>query len=333
MRTLLGLILALLPAAAKDLTVHFIDVEGGQATLIVSPAGESMLVDAGWPGFNGRDAGRIIAAAKEAGLKQIDYLLVTHYHLDHVGGVAPLAEKFPVATFVDHGDNTETGRQAEELSAAYAKARGSARRLTVKAGDPIPIQGLDVRVVTARGEHIAAALKGAGQANAACAGVQEQKPDPSENARSVGFVLQYSKFRFVDLGDLTWNKELELVCPNNLAGTADVYLISHHGMDISNSPAILNALRPRVAISNNGARKGGSPAAFKVVRNTPGLEDLWQLHFSVPAGQDGNSPEQFIANPDAACQGHPIKLTAAADGSFTVTNTRNGFSKTYKPLH
>lgn len=323
------LVISVLPSSAKDLQIFFIDVEGGQATLIVSPSGESLLVDAGWPGFNGRDADRITAAAKKAGLKQIDYLLMTHYHLDHVGGIAPLVAKFPVRNFIDHGENTETGRQAEELSASYEKARAAGRRITVKPGDRIPLKGVDIQVVAARGERIASALAGAGQPVASCAETPEKQADPTENARSVAFILQYGKFRFADMADLTWNKELGLVCPNNLIGNADVYLVTHHGMNISNAPPILHALHPRVAISNNGARKGGSPDALAWIRKSPGLEDLWQLHASL-AAKDANAPEQFIANPDEGCQGYSIELTAAQDGSFTVRNARNGFAKTYK---
>ncbi len=322
-------LLSMMPLAAKDLQIFFIDVEGGQATLIVSPSGESMLVDAGWPGFNGRDADRIVAAAMKAGLKQIDYLLMTHYHLDHVGGIAPLVAKFPVRNFVDHGENTETGRQAEGFSASYEKARASGKRITVKPGDRIPLKSVDIQIIAARGERIASALPGAGRPTPGCAETRPKEQDPTENGRSVAFILQYGKFRFADFADLTWNKELSLVCPNDLVGNVDVFLVSHHGMNISNAPPLLNALRPRVAVSNNGAKKGGAPDAMAWIRKTPGIEDLWQLHYSIPA-KDANAPEQFIANPDEGCQGHSIFLTAAQNGTFTVTNTRNGFTKIYK---
>jgi beta-lactamase superfamily II metal-dependent hydrolase len=315
---------------ARDLEIHFIDVEGGQATLIVSPSGESMLVDAGWPGFNGRDADRIVAAAKSAGLKQIDYMLVTHYHLDHVGGVPPLAKKIPIRNFVDHGANTETGERSQALTAAYEKTAAAGKRITVKPGDRIPLKGVEVEVVAARGERIAKPIPGGGAANPACSGVEPQAEDKSENARSVGFVLRHGRFRFVDLGDLTWNKELEIACPANLIGTADVYLVTHHGMDISNAPPIVQGIRPRVAVMNNGSKKGGSPEAWRWIRKSPGLEDLWQLHFAVKGGAEANSPEQLIANLEDPCQGHSLKLTARSDGSFTITNSRNQFAKTYQ---
>ncbi len=328
--SVLALALAALPLpAAKSLQIYFIDVEGGQATLIVSPSGQSMLVDAGWPGNDGRDSDRIVAAAKLAGVKQIDYLLMTHYHLDHVGGIPDLVAKIPVVTLVDHGSNTETDAGARKLSAAYDEVVAKGKHLVVKPGDRIPLKGVDIDVVAARGEKLSTPLKGAGTPNAACAAAQPKRDDPSENARSIGFVLKYGNFRFADLADLTWNKELELVCPNNLIGTADVYLISHHGMDISNSPAILNALQPVVAIGNNAPNKGGAPGSFKVIRGTPGLKDLWQLHLA-PAAGDLNAPEQLVANPETDCKGNYIKLAAESNGTFTVTNSRNGVTKMYK---
>ncbi|MGE5645341.1 MAG: ComEC/Rec2 family competence protein [Acidobacteriota bacterium] len=323
---LLATVWAAPAAPAPGLRIYFIDVEGGQATLIATPSGESMLVDAGWPGA--RDADRIAAAAKSAGVKRIDYLLVTHHHLDHVGGVPDVAAKIPVVTFVDHGPSVETDALARKLQAAYDAVLPKGKHLVVKPGDRIPLAGVEVQVVAARGEAIAKPLAGAGAPNGACAGVKPQEADPSENARSAGFLLSYGKFRFADFGDLTWNKELALVCPNNLIGTTDVYLVSHHGVDISNSPAFVHALHPKVAIMNNGAKKGGSPKAWTVIRESPGLEDLWQLHTAV---EGRNSPEQFIANPEgAADQGNWLALTARADGSFTVKNSRNGFEKAYK---
>ena len=329
---LLGLLLAAsLPAAEKTLTVYFIDVEGGQTTLIVSPSGQSMLVDTGWAGFNGRDADRIAAAGKLAGIKQIDYAVITHFHGDHVGGVPQLVAKMPVAHFVDHGPNTESGPNPDALYSAYKNAWGSSQHITVKPGDKIAVKGLDVEVLTANGELIKTPLKGAGKPNAMC-GKEARKPeDKTENARSTGTLITFGKFRLIDLGDLTWNKELDLVCPNNLVGTVDVYLTTHHGSDLSGPATIVNALKPRVAIMNNGATKGASPSTWQAVHDSPGLQDLWQLHFAVAGGKDHNVAEQFIANPDQANdQGNWIKVSAEANGNFTVTNGRNNYSKTYK---
>ena len=333
MKPLLSLLCALLLAAsargAKTLDFYFIDVEGGQATLIVTPSGQSMLVDTGWPGFEGRDASRIHAAAKAAGVKRIDYLVTTHYHTDHVGGVQQLVERLPVVTFVDHGPNIETSRSAGELNAMYEKAVQTGKRLSVRPGDKIPMKGVEVEVVTANGERVPKPLKGAGAANALCPSAPEFKDDPSENARSVGFVMSFGKFRFVDLGDLTSKKELELACPENRVGPIDLYLTTHHGLDTSNAEAIVHALRPRVAIMNNGAKKGGSPSAWQIIRRSPGLEDLWQLHFALAGGKDNNAAESMIANLDPNCEGKYIKVSANQDGSFTVTNERNRYSKPY----
>lgn len=330
---LFALLISFVPAGAarKTLDVYFIDVEGGQATLIVTPSGESMLVDAGWPGNDGRDADRIMKAAKLAGIEKIDYMLCTHYHLDHVGGIPQFAERFPITNFVDHGSNTESGRGAENLWAGYEKAVAKGKRIIVKPGDKIPVPGLDIDVLTARGERTPKAVKGGGEPNPHCAGVPEKASDPSENARSIGFLLTFGKFRMIDLADLTWNKELGLVCPNNPVGKVDLFVVSHHGMDISNSPALVNAIYPRVAVMNNGAKKGGSPAAWQVIRKSAGLEDLWQLHFAMAGGKENNSPEDVIANPEEHCQGHWIRLSATPDGAFTVVNGRNGYKKTYKP--
>jgi beta-lactamase superfamily II metal-dependent hydrolase len=307
-----------------------VDVEGGQATLFVSPSGESMLVDAGWP-EGGRDAERIVAAARLAGVKQIDYLVVTHYHLDHVGGVPQLAARIPIRTFVDHGTSFETGPQADQLVAAYVRVRDKAQHLVVKPGDRIPIRGVVVRVLTAAGDEILQPLPGAGAPNPLCAGVRRRPDDPSENARSIGLLITYGKFRMIDLGDLTWNKELGLACPDNKVGTIEVYLSTHHGADLSGAPPLVQGLHPLVAIMDNGAHKGGSAEAWQTVRTSPGLEDIWQLHYAIDAGQAHNAPEPFLANLQEHCQGNWIKLAARADGQFSVTNGRNGKSKNYQP--
>jgi beta-lactamase superfamily II metal-dependent hydrolase len=316
--------------AAKPLDVYFIDVEGGQATLLISPSGQSMLVDTGWAGFNGRDADRIASVAKQNGVNQIDYLVITHYHADHVGGVPQLAQKLPIRNFVDHGPSVESGATADKLLGDYAKVRDTGKHIVVKPGDTIPIKGITVRVLTADGKEIESPLPDAGQPNPFCEGIKLREEDKSENARSVGSLITYGKFRMIDLGDLTWNKEYELVCPNNRIGTVDVYLTTHHGMNLSGPSAIVHALHPRVAIMNNGAKKGGTPEAWQAVKSAPGLEEIWQVHYSLAGGKENNAPEQFIANPgEAEDSGNWIKLSANEDGSFTVTNGRNNFSKTY----
>src|SRR5438045_682649 len=282
--------------SAKPLDIYFIDVEGGQATLVVAPSGQAMLVDTGWPGFNGRDADRIVSAAKAAGIERIDYVLITHFHRDHVGGVTQLASQIKIGTFVDHGPNMEDAVDPREDYAAYEKVAAHSKRLTVKPGDQIPVKDINVQVLTSAGEHIIAALPRAGQVNPLCASEPEAAADSTENARSLGTLVTYGKFRFIDLGDLTKRKEKDLVCPNNLVGTVDLYLTTHHGLDQSNAKVIVDALHPRVAIMNNGAHKGGKPEAWKTVHDSPGLQDLWQVPYAEDAGKDYNVPENFIAN-------------------------------------
>ena len=336
MRALLVLWLTLAGAAvlpaAKELQIFFIDVEGGQATLFVAPSGESMLVDTGWSGHNSRDAGRIALVAKHAGVKKIDYLVVTHYHEDHVGGVPQLAAKLPILNFVDHGATVETDQRASELYKAYLEYRAKGNHIQVKPGDSIPIKGLEVTVLTAGGDEIDKPLSGAGQPNPLCLNAKLHEPDPSENARSVGTLIAFGAFRAIDLGDLTWNKEHDLVCPDNKIGTVDLYIVTHHGSELSNSPMIVHALHPRVAIMDNGARKGGSAAAWRAIHSSPGLEDIWQLHYAVEAGKDNNTPDTFIANIDEVSDDvYFIRVTVHPDGSFTVYNSRNKYSKVYAP--
>jgi beta-lactamase superfamily II metal-dependent hydrolase len=291
-----------------------------------------MLVDTGWSGNNSRDANRIAAAAKHAGVKAIDYLLITHFHIDHAGGVPQLAAKLPIRTFIDHGESVEHDQHAKELYAAYVEYRAKGAHILAKPGDTIPVKGLDVKVLTADGDEIQNPLPGAGQSNALCAADKLRSPDATENARSVGTLITFGNFRALDLGDLTWNKEHELMCPNNKVGTVDLYIVSHHGMDMSGSPAFVQTIHPRVAIMDNGARKGGSPAAWQTIHSSPGLEDIWQLHYSIAGGKDNNAPDTFVANTDeVGDQGNWIQVTVHPDGSFTVNNSRNKYSKTYAP--
>lgn len=318
------------PAAAQPagqtLDVYVIDVEGGQSTLVVTPSRQAMLIDAGWPGFEGRDAGRIEAVMKQAGVPALDYLVVTHYHTDHVGGVPAIANRVPVGTFVDHGPTVESATDAGYV--AYLERRGKGKHLSVKPGDTIPLTGVEVTVVASAGETIRSPLAGAGAANPLCAAHQPQSDDPSENARSLGLVIKYGAFRMIDLGDLTWNKEFALACPENLLGTADLYITSHHGNPQSGPPALVHALAPRVAIMNNGATKGGAAAAWKIVRDSPGLLDFWQLHTAVQAGPAANTSAEHIANTDET-SAYGFKVSARNDGSFTVTNARNSVAKSY----
>ncbi|HYA25967.1 MAG TPA: MBL fold metallo-hydrolase [Terriglobales bacterium] len=313
-------------AKPKPLQIYFIDVEGGQATLVVGPSRESVLIDTGWAGS--RDAPRIVAAAIAVGLKRIDYVLITHYHQDHVGGVAGLLQRIPVGLFVDHGPNAEDSDSARNQYAAYEKATEHSKRIHLMPGEGLPLKGITLQVLTAAGGHITDPLPGAGEANPYCRS-EAAKPDPSENAQSLGVLISYGKFRFLDLGDLTEQKELDLVCPNNLIGTVSLYLTTHHGMAPDNPKALVWALQARVAIMNNGAHKGGHPEAWQIVHDSPGLVDLWQLHYAVDGGKDHNVADDLIANVDEKSDGHYIKVAAEPDGTFTVSNSRNGVSRKY----
>jgi len=315
--------------AMKPLQIYFIDVEGGQATLVIAPNGQSVLIDAGWPGYDGRDADRIISAARQAGLQQLDYVVITHYHRDHVGGVPQLAESFKIGTFIDHGPNLEDSEVTRTDYAAYEKAIAGHAHVVVKPGWALPIKEIEVKVLSAAGDLITTPLQGAGEANPYCAKEPSAAVDATENARSVGTMITYGKFRFLDLGDLTKKKELELACPSNLLGTVDLFLVTHHGADLSNPKALVWALHPRVALIDNGPRKGASPAAWQIVHDSPGLEDLWQLHYAAESDKDHNVDADHIANVKENCEGKYVKVTADSDGSFTLTNARTGELKTY----
>lgn len=333
---ILAIYVASASGAANTLRIFFIDVEGGQSTLLVDPQGESLLIDTGFPGFQGRDADRILAAAKVAGIDHIDYLVITHYHLDHVGGVSQLAARIKINEFLDHGPNTEMTVLTRQGYADYVKAVGDTKRVTLKPGDRIPLKGIDVEVLTAATKEITSPLPGAGQPNPVCASEPRPLADHSENAQSLGMLITYGNFRFLDLGDLTTKGELGLACPNNLIGTVDLYLTTHHGTahpgtgDSSNARAIVDALHPRVAVMNNGLIKGGSPIAWQIVHDSPGLEDLWQLHYSMAGGEAHNVADQFIANPrNEEDHGYYIEVSAQQNATFTVINSRNNFQKTY----
>ncbi|MEO8483270.1 MAG: MBL fold metallo-hydrolase [Acidobacteriota bacterium] len=389
-----GIGAAAVQTRAKTLDVYYIDTEGGQSTLFVSPTGESLLVDTGNGGD--RDLGRIVETLNAAGVKQIDHLWTTHFHGDHVGALLALAKQMPVLHFYDHGKPHPNDRIISAAFLASYEELSRGKRTVVVPGDKVRMTGLDVTAVASANKFLRSNLPGGGQRNTACAGTGAAQKDESsyidpDNGESAGFVMTYGRFRTVDLGDLTWNGELDLMCPTNRIGTVDVYLTSHHGLERSGAPALVHALQPRVAVMNNGTRKGGAPDTFRVLYESPRLEDLWQLHWSYNAGLD-NAPATFVANiddnatiagvltapppapraggpagagpaaPPAAQipQGAPppgagappagpgrggppgggaaahtpaylIKIAAEPDGTFTVTNTRNGFHKTYRP--
>jgi beta-lactamase superfamily II metal-dependent hydrolase len=341
--------------------VYFIDTEGGQATLVVTPTGQSMLIDTGFAGNGGaapppgaapgtpppppapgappitRDADRIMAVVKKAGLSWLDYVVITHYHGDHVGNAAELSKRIPIRRFVDHGNYTvelQPGRNAG--FASYQPVRAMGNTLVPRPGDILPLTGgVQALVVSNQGQLITqpiAGVPGAGLTNMHCKGASLKALDATpENIESLGMVIRFGTFRMLNLADLPWNEEHQLVCPTNLLGTFDVFHTTRHGDPRSGAPQLIRAIRGRVAVMNNGERKGGTPEYWDIVRAAPGLEDFWQLHRSAAGGSEHNAPEQFLGNLDEVNHGHNLKMSVKPDGSFTITNERNGFSKTYSP--
>jgi len=316
---------------AKTLDIYFIDVEGGQSTLLVTPKGESLLIDTGFAGNDARDAKRILAASRDAGIKQIDYLLITHFHGDHMGGVPELAALLPIRNFIDHGglkyDSEKNNAATVAAFGAYAALRAKGRHLEPSPGDRLPLKGIKATVVSSAEATLLTPLKQGGNDNAACSEPSPADGEPNENPRSTGIVVQFGKFRFLDVGDLTAKPLRDLVCPKDLIGPVDAYLVAHHGGADAAVPATFAAFKPRVAIMNNGAKKGGALAMYQYLHQVQGLEDVWQVHRSEAAGEQNFAAER-IANLDESTA-HWIKLSADADGSFGVLNGRTGESKRY----
>lgn len=329
---LLGVVCAATVASAQPtLDIYYPDVEGGAATLIVSPARESVLVDAGWPGNDGRDVQRIRAAMQAAGITRIDHLITTHYHADHVGGVPSIAAAVPVGAFYDHG--LMAPPLARDFASHYEAYTAAVKtRRTLKPGDTLRLAGASggapVTLAFVSGHGTVHTRPGA--ANPACAAATAKPEDTSDNARSLGFTMAYGPFDFFDAGDLTWNVEAKLVCPAVTLPVIDVYQVTHHGLDQSNHPLLLQALAPTVAIMNNGAKKGGSAATVKDLKALPSVQALYQLHRNVTTGPDDNTAPDLVANPDETPDaGHMVSVHVRADGRYTVVNHRTGEKRAF----
>jgi competence protein ComEC len=333
--------------SAQNLQIYWIDVEGGASTLIVSPSGESLLLDTGFPDAD-RDAKRIYAAAQKAGLKQIDYVVISHWHRDHEGGLAALAKMIPIGRFFDHGDGVEA---VDKVRLDDYKAVAGAKRTIVNPGDKIPLKGVDVLVVSSEFTLLDHPVNGGGP-NPLCANAPQMGPAGNENQRMVGVLVTFGGFTFLDPADLDWQKEMELVCPINKVGKVSIYQAGRHGsFDGAGAPEFLGAISPQVIVVNNGPRKGlgqsddrvkpievaGKPYtpyernAYLRMAKLPGIEGIWQGHLSLlDKDPNHNTAPDMIANiEDDPDQANSINASVAPDGKFTITNGRNGFSKVY----
>ncbi|MEK6397752.1 MAG: MBL fold metallo-hydrolase [Terriglobus sp.] len=338
----LAALLTLGASAQKNvLRIAAIDVEGGQATLFVAPTGQSLLIDTGWDKNNGRDADRIVAAAKSMGLSRIDTVLLTHYHDDHIGGVPQLVDRFPVGQFLDHGERIATDPNDTSFLARYRNvlATGKYKHVVVKAGDKLPTPGFDAVAISSNGAVMPASTAANKTPNPLCTSVKQPTTDTQENGQSLGIMIRFAGLKIVDAGDLTSDREYSLVCPANKLGKVDLLIVSHHGVDWSSSPVFINSIAPRVAIMDNGDHKGGSTSVIDTLRTSPRMEALYQLHLAPPAGspnpgktpQEGpehNVPNEFIANM-AGADGKNVVVSITAGGTMSVTNQRTGMTKHY----
>ena len=334
-----GLLAFLLPAVPvgvytqtpSTLNIYWIDVEGGAATLVVTPQKESILMDTGWPRPDARDAERIQAAMRDAGISEIDYLLLSHFHRDHVGGLAAFTERVPVGRIVDHGDSVEQTRPGGRAIWDEYVSHSRDRRQSVRPGDTLPLERIELTFVASHRELVDSLE--ARPPNGLCADADTPPPDEGENGHSLGYLLSLGTFQFLNLGDLTPDREHALACPENRLGVVDLYQVPHHGGYGAIRPELTGALEPTAVVINNGPRKGGTPDSLGVVQSLAGIGDVWQSHRALADDAAYNTEESLIANltEEEDCTGYWIKATVRSDGrSWTMTNGRTGHARTYQ---
>lgn len=322
-------------AADGRLDIYFIDVEGGAATLLVTPAGESILIDSGYPDNGGRDRDRILDVVKNvAKLDHIDHASVSHWHLDHYGNHAALADKIKIHNFWDRGipDSLQEDNKFVERIVQY-RAASQNQSKAVKPGDTFTLESpglpLNLKVVTASGDVI----PNEGPANPHAGLHKPQADDPTDNAKSVSALFTFGKFKFLTCGDLTWNTEAKLMTPNNPVGQVDMFMVTHHGLNVSNNPVLVLAIDPTVTVTCNGPTKGGAPETIGTLKKVKSLQAMYQLHRNIKLGENEQAPVENIANQEDtnACKGKWIKASVAKDGnSYTVQVGADGTPKEFK---
>lgn len=334
----MALAASMLSMRAETLDLYWVDVEGGAATLIVTPAKESILIDSGNPGE--RDASRIHKAAKDAGLERIDHLITTHFHIDHFGGAAELSRLIPIGTVYDYGipeqnpDNPSDNERFARSIAPYRDFRAE-KRVVLKPGDEVPLKQLDgspplaLKCLGGKQKFIP---KPDGQVieNPLCHNARQKQADTSDNANSLVLLLSLGNFEMFDGGDLTWNTEAQLACPVNLVGPVDVYDVNHHGLDVSNNPLLIRALSPTVAVMGNGTTKGCGPETFATLKSVASIKAIYQAHKNLRADSENNTDSRQIANLEKDCAGNYIKISVQGDGkSYQVSIPANGYGRTF----
>ncbi|MBU6165469.1 MAG: MBL fold metallo-hydrolase [Alphaproteobacteria bacterium] len=337
-------------APAVDLKIISIDVDGGAATLYITPSGRSLLIDTGWPAGRGgpraqpggppvppspSSAERIVAAARAAGLTRIDHLLITHYHIDHIGGLNDLVKLMPVGELIDHGPNREFVTpdlprekipiSPETIWPLYVQAKQGLKQRVMAAGERLRIDGLELIAVHSDGQFAPRALPGSGAPGSGCSGPTDMDDNGGEeNPRSLGLLLRWGKARILSLGDATWALEYRLVCPVNRVGSVDLMFADNHGSGVSNPPALVASIAPRLVVVNNGPTKGGDADVLNRYKAVPGAR-VWQLHAATRSPAADTQPDRIVNIDRFGNQN--LLISVSRDACFTFANQRTGGSE------